>query len=85
MGITGSDVSKKLDLVLLNDNFTHHHRRRPGRRARSTITSAKFVHFSGSGEYRQVLVMLLAPFLANPSHSCPLQLLWLNLLTTIAC
>jgi Ca2+-transporting ATPase len=81
MGITGTDVSKEAaDMVLLDDNFaTIVAAVQEGRTMYDNIR--KFVCFSVAGNLGKVVVMLLAPFMGDPTPLSPLQLLWLNLLT----
>ncbi|MCU1693891.1 MAG: ATPase, P-type (transporting), superfamily, subfamily [Frankiales bacterium] len=81
MGITGTDVTKDVaDVVLQDDDF-------------STIVSAvregrvvfdnirKFIRNILSGNLAEVAVMLLGPLLGMPLPLLPLQILWLNLAT----
>ncbi|NJK61939.1 MAG: cation-translocating P-type ATPase [Synechococcaceae cyanobacterium SM2_3_1] len=80
MGRTGTDVAKEAaDMVLLDDNFsaivaaTHE-----GRRIYDNVR--KFIRFSLTGNFGELWLIILGPFLGLPLPLLPLQILWINLL-----
>ncbi len=81
MGITGTDVSKEVsDMVLEDDNFT-------------TIVAAveegrtifaniqRFIRFLLTCNTGELWVFLIAPFCGMPLPLLPVQILWMNLVT----
>ena len=81
MGITGTDVSKEAsDMVLLDDNYaTIVGAVREGRTIYENIR--KFIKYTMTSNFGEVIVMLVAPFFGLPLPLTALQILWINLVT----
>ena len=81
MGITGTDVSKEAsDMVLLDDNYaTIVGAVREGRTIYENIR--KFIKYTMTSNFGEVIVMLMAPFFGLPLPLTALQILWINLVT----
>ncbi len=81
MGISGTDVSKEASqMVLLDDNFaTIVNATEQGRIVYDNIR--KFILYVLTGNFGEVLVMLLGPLLGYSMPLLPLQILWINLVT----
>jgi Ca2+-transporting ATPase len=81
MGITGTDVSKEAsDMVLLDDNYaTIVAAVREGRTIYENIK--KFIKYTMTSNFGEVIVMLMAPFFGLPLPLTALQILWINLVT----
>jgi Ca2+-transporting ATPase len=81
MGITGTDVAKEsAEMVLQDDNFaTIVAAVAEGRVIYSNIR--KFIRYILTGNFSEIFVMLIAPFLGMPLPLLPLQILWINLVT----
>ena len=81
MGITGTDVTKQADdMVLTDDNFASIVAAvEEGRGIFDNIQ--KFVHFLLSCNAGEVMFMFVAALLGWPTPLLPIQLLWINLVT----
>ena len=82
MGITGTDVTKEAaDMVVTDDNFASIVAAvEEGRAAFDNIR--KSVHFLLSCNIGEILLMLFATLLGLPLPLLPVQILWVNLVTS---
>lgn len=84
MGIKGSDVSKQAaDMILADDHFATIARAvKEGRRLYDNLT--KTIHFFLPSSLAQGLVVLVALLTNMPLPLSPTQVLWVNMVTTVA-
>ncbi|MEP0913890.1 cation-transporting P-type ATPase [Leptolyngbya sp. GB1-A1] len=84
MGITGTEVSKEAaDMILTNDNFASIERAvEEGRTVyKNLLRAIAFILPVNGGES---MTILIAVFLASPLPILPVQILWLNMVGSIA-
>ena len=81
MGITGTDVAKEASsLILLDDNFaTIKSAIKEGRNIYENIR--KFIRYLLASNVGEILVMFFAMLLGIAITTCPIQILWVNLVT----
>ncbi len=81
MGEKGTDVAREAgDMVLLDDNFASIVRAvREGRRIYDNIR--KFIRYTLTSNFGEILTLFLAPLLGMPLPLLPIQILWINLVT----
>lgn len=81
MGITGTDVAQQSsEMILTNDNFASIVKAiERGRTIYRNIK--KFIRYSLSGNFDEVLFIFIVFLLGFPIPFLPLQILWINLLT----
>jgi Ca2+-transporting ATPase len=81
MGKGGTDVARESsDITLMDDNFaTIVAAVEEGRRVYDNIR--KFIRYILTGNFAEILVITLAPFLEMPIPLIPIQILWVNLIT----
>lgn len=81
MGLKGTDAARESsDMILMDDNFaTIVKAIEEGRRLYANIL--KFIKFLLIGNFSEILVVALAPFLGLGMPLSPLHILWVNLMT----